>query len=557
MNPIVKLLIFLIISLLFRTNTLICQTLPSGPQVLTFHSDIDDTEQPYGLYLPKNFNPNKKYPLVVMLHGAGSNHRLSLRRVFGKSNEVGATDVETSRIFPAWKDIDYIVASPYARGTAGYQGVPEKDVYDVLVDVKNRFPIDNDRVYLTGLSMGGGGTLWIGLTHPDIWAAIAPVCPAPPVGTEVFAPNALNIPVHFFQGGADPVVNPEGTRKWVSSLKDLGSNVEYTEYPGIQHNSWEKAYQDENIFKWFAPFKRNLFPDTVRFVTDQYKYDSAYWVRLDKIIPGQTADIKAILNHDNLIKVTTNQLESFTLQLKDHPHYSISKKTAISIDGQLINLGIITGTLSFEKIGKKWTAIKYSLSTQMKHQGQGGPIFDGFSSRQVYVYGTKDSPDPEVLKTRIALALQAANWSVYRGEFLGRMMFFPRVISDKEVRPSDLESSNLILFGTRESNSMITTDVTPISLTPDNLKSYGLIYIYPNNGHYIVVSSGLPWWTGRQEKGYRFMPLEVSGLSLMKDYLLFKGDVNSIEAEGYFDNNWKLGESQKLALKNSGVVSLF
>ena len=57
------------------------QKLSPGPQVLTFFSDADDTDQPYGLYLPKNYDPQKKYPLVIMLHGAGSNHRLALRRV--------------------------------------------------------------------------------------------------------------------------------------------------------------------------------------------------------------------------------------------------------------------------------------------------------------------------------------------------------------------------------------------------------------------------------------------------------------------------------------------
>ncbi len=67
------------------------QKLPPGPQVLTFFSDADDTQQPYGLYLPENFDESKKYPLVIMLHGAGSNHRLALRRVFGKSNAEGET----------------------------------------------------------------------------------------------------------------------------------------------------------------------------------------------------------------------------------------------------------------------------------------------------------------------------------------------------------------------------------------------------------------------------------------------------------------------------------
>jgi dipeptidyl aminopeptidase/acylaminoacyl peptidase len=109
-------------------STAVAQRLASGPQVLTFFSNVDDTEQPYGLYLPPGYDAKRAYPLVISLHGAGSNHRLNLRRVFGKSNAEGETDVEASRSFPAWKDVDYIVASPLARGTMGYQGVAERDV---------------------------------------------------------------------------------------------------------------------------------------------------------------------------------------------------------------------------------------------------------------------------------------------------------------------------------------------------------------------------------------------------------------------------------------------
>ena len=120
----------------------VAQKLPAGPQVLTFFSDVDDSEQPYALYLPKNFDPSRKYPLVMMLHGGGSNHRLALRRVFGKSNATGESDAEATRYFPEWADVDYIVASPLARGTMAYQGIAERDVLAVLADVKKRFPID-------------------------------------------------------------------------------------------------------------------------------------------------------------------------------------------------------------------------------------------------------------------------------------------------------------------------------------------------------------------------------------------------------------------------------
>ena len=197
--------------------TAFAQTYTSGPQVVTFFSDVDDSGQPYALYLPPSFDASKQYPLVISLHGAGSNHRLNLRRVFGQGNRPGETDGEASRYFPKLRDVDYIVASPFARGTMGYQGIAEKDVYDVMADVKRRFPIDESRVYLTGLSMGGGGALWLGLTRPGLWAAIAPVCPAAPAGTEDLAPNALDLAVHIFHGERDPVVPVDVSREWQKS----------------------------------------------------------------------------------------------------------------------------------------------------------------------------------------------------------------------------------------------------------------------------------------------------------------------------------------------------
>ncbi len=267
------------------------QSYTPGPQVLTFFSEVDDSDQPYALYLPKSFDPAKKYPLVMSLHGAGSNHRLNLRRVFGKGNLPMETDAQASRYFPAMREVEYIIASPYARGTMGYQGIPEKDVYDVLTDVKRRFPIDEDRVYLTGLSMGGGGTLWLGLTRPDIWAAIAPVCAATTPGAADLAGNALNVPVHLFHGDQDPAVPVQSSRDWHKRFLELGVRAEYVEYPGVRHSSWDFAYKDGAIFDWFAKFRRERNPARVRFSTRAYKYNSAYWVELDSFTPGMLASI--------------------------------------------------------------------------------------------------------------------------------------------------------------------------------------------------------------------------------------------------------------------------
>ncbi len=533
------------------------QKLPAGPQVVTFHSDVDDSEQPYGLYIPRNFDASKKYPLVMMLHGAGSNHRLALRRVFGKSNGPGETDVETSRVFPEFKDVDYIVASPFARGTMGYQGIAEKDVMDVLADVKKRFNIDEDRTYLTGLSMGGGGTLWVGLTHPDIWAAIAPVCPAPPQGTDELAGNALNYPAWFHHGDKDQAVPVAVSRDWTAKLKELGSSVEYTEYPGVNHNSWENAYANAQIFDWFSKFKRNPFPDRVRYATHYYKYNKAYWVTIDYVIPGVLAEVDVKFTAANVLDVTTAHLAGFTLNLAGHPQFKSGQALTVTIDGKKIKTQA-ADKISFKMDAGKWSNAKYELPATAKKEGSEGPVSAAMAGRHAYVYGTAGNPSEEELKKRREVAETAANWSVYRGEFLGRIMVFPRVLADKEVRPSDFELANLVLFGTKDTNTLIekySADL-PMELNPSAVGTHGLIYVVPVNNRYVVVNSGLPWWTTTKANQGRFVPPTLQSLGGLKDFLLFQGGNDVKVAEGYFDANWKTPEEEKKAMSGSGVVTV-
>jgi poly(3-hydroxybutyrate) depolymerase len=550
-------------ALLLVNETVFGQKLPSGPQVLTFFSEVDDTEQPFGLYLPSRFDPNKKYPLVIMLHGAGSNHRLALRRVFGKSNQNGETDVEATRYFPKWQDVEYIVATPYARGTMGYQGIAEKDVYDVLAEVKRRFPIDEDRVYLTGLSMGGGGTLWLGLSRPDIWAGLAPVCPAPPDGTAELAPNALNLPMHVFHGDADPLVSPASVREWVARLQELETNVEYTEYPGVGHNSWENAYQDGAVFKWFAKFRRDRFPHRVRFTTSRYKYNSAYWVRCDELTPGTKASIEAKFTAGNRIEITTVALGAFTLKLAGHPKFNAKHALEVSIDGVKVSAST-KGEVSFAKREGKWEATTYETKTNTKRPDAEGPIAAAIADRHIYVFGTADNPSQEVLQARREQAAAAANWSVDRGEFFGRVKVFPRVLADREIRPSDLESSNLILFGTKESNALIAKFSAQLPLHFNSTASdHGLIYIFPMGQRYLVINSGLPWWSTSASNAARppsrrgFRPLfGPPGLLMdLPDYVLFQGSLDSVIAEGRFDLNWRVPEAEANKLKTTGAIA--
>jgi pimeloyl-ACP methyl ester carboxylesterase len=537
------------------------QRLKSGPQDLNFFSTVDETDQPYAIYIPKNFDESKKYPLVVFLHGAMSNHRLGLRRVFGQGNIQGEdfvkpgfvpveNDLESTRYFPQLIDVDYIVAAPYARGTAGYQGIPEQDLMEMIKDIKSRFQIDEDRMYLTGLSMGGGGTLWNGLTKPDMWAAFAPCCPAPPEGTDKLAGNALNIPVHLFVGSADFLYST--AKDWKKLLEDNGVKLDYIEYPGIGHNSWEYAYKDGFIFKWFSQFKRNLFPERVHFSTQWYKYNKAYWVTIDELTPGTLATVDARFTDENVIQISTTSLGALTLNLEGHSRFNTGKDVGINIDGTTFKVKT-AGAVSFSRLNGAWTNKKYSPNLYSKQPGAEGPMSEVVASNHIYVYGNSDEQ---------GYATTAANWSTDRG-MMGRIMVFPRTVAAGAIRQSDFNVSNLVLFGNKETNSVIAKFANRLPMHLDaNAKDYGLVYIYPIDGHYVLINSGLPWWTPARQSaagsgGYAFLSSTIESLkSFSGDFILFKDSPSNVISQGRFDNNWKLPAAEAAKIKQSGKVTL-
>ncbi len=253
----------------------------TGMLVKAYRADWDGTLQPYALAVPARYQAGKaKWPLIVALHGAYSDHRHNLRRVFGLDNRRGETDAEASRNELPLPEVGAIVVSPFGRGELmGYDGLGCDDVMRVLADVRRAYDVDPDRITLTGLSMGGEGTWQIGLRHPELFAAIAPVCgvtdtrrlvPGPDVALydlaalEALSPlalaeNAARMPVMIFHGSNDPTVPVGDSRRMVEryrALGWLGKNVHYTEYPNVGHDAWRPAYKDASLLRALAAIRR-------------------------------------------------------------------------------------------------------------------------------------------------------------------------------------------------------------------------------------------------------------------------------------------------------------
>ncbi|HEY2018629.1 MAG TPA: alpha/beta hydrolase-fold protein [Bryobacteraceae bacterium] len=521
----------------------------TGPQLATFHSDVDDSDQQYALYVPKSFDPGKKYPLVITLHEEDANHRLNLRRVFGVLNRSGETDTENMRYFPPVRDVDFLIAAPYARGTMGYRGIAERDVYDVLADVKRRFPVDEDRVYLTGISMGGGGALWLGLTRPDVWAAIAPVCPAAIPDAGELAGNALNLPIRLFHGDMDPVISVESSRAWHRRFLDLGVHAEYIEYPGVRHNAWDQAYRNESIFDWFQKFQRQRYPDRVRLATRSFRYRSAYWLRIDGLTPGVPASIDATWDGKTALKVVTQNVDGFTVSLQQVS----AAPLVVTIDGTALRVKAAV-SLPFTKTSAGWRQGRYTPLA--KQPGAEGPIAEAVAGRHIYVYGTGGAPSADELAARRKVAETAAAWSTVRQ----RLALNLAVKADTAVTAADIDSSDLVLFGTAETNALIARFSAQLPLALSSAAAdYGLLFIRPVGKHYALVNSGLPWWTGADEAnrgGPPFAPPQDRLLRTFGDYIFFKGSLANVVAEGRFDRNWKVPPDAAAKILASGTATV-
>ena len=518
----------------------------TGAHLASFRSTADGTGQQYALYIPRSFDPAQKHPLLISLHSEDTNHRMNLRQVFGLSIRSGDANPDDLRYFPASRDAGFIVAAPFARGTMDYQGLAERDVYDVLAEVQRRFPIDPDRVYLTGISMGGAAALRMALTRPDVWAAVAALCPAPLPGFEELVSNAANLPIRLYHGDQDPVVPVANSRAWHRRLVDAGVAAEYLEFPGVRHNAWDVAYRNAAAFEWFAKFRRNAAPERVRFSARSYRDAAAYWVRIDGLTPGVLATVDARRAASSEVTVRTANVDGLTLTPPDRP-------ATVNLDGTVLRLR--PGTpLAFTRTGGKWRAARFEPAG--KRPGVEGPVVEAVRGRHIYVYGTLGAT-PEAQEARKRVAETAAAWSGVRG---ARLMLNFAVKADVAVTPDDVEDADLILFGTRETNTLIArlAPQLPLALNP-GAADYGLVFIAPAGKRYVLVNSGLPWWTGVEEArrgGSPYAPDQYRLLSTFGDYILFKGSLANVVAEGRFDGNWKLPPAESSKLLASGTVTV-
>jgi poly(3-hydroxybutyrate) depolymerase/lysophospholipase L1-like esterase len=222
--------------------------------------DSADGQLPYRILKPPGFDSSKKYPLVVLLHGAGERGNDNKSQL--KWGGALFSDAKNQEKYPAfvlvpqcpkdrkWVEIDWAAVSPVAPADAG---ATQWMLLAVIDTVQKEFPIDTDRLYLTGLSMGGYGTWDMVTRYPERWAAAAPICGG---GDKSKGAAAKGVPIWAFHGTADAVVKPERSKEMVSAVAAAGGSVVHTEYVGIGHDSWSSAFSEPNFLAWMFAQKR-------------------------------------------------------------------------------------------------------------------------------------------------------------------------------------------------------------------------------------------------------------------------------------------------------------
>jgi len=254
MRPRLRFLIFFLLSLLLLAPTVDSKRWETG--FLDRTVIVQGATYKYQVYVPENWSPRKRWPIILFLHGAGE------RADHGSIQ----TQVGIGQAIREHRDrIPAIVVLPQCPKDRWWVQTPMGDAaMAALYAASNEFRGDKDRTYLTGLSMGAYETWHLAAKYPGRFAAIVPICggilmpdearqrttgDATPY-TEAAKKIGAKTAAWIFHGTNDRIVPVTESRQMSAALKALGGDVHYTEYAGVGHDSWNKAYDEEELFKW-------------------------------------------------------------------------------------------------------------------------------------------------------------------------------------------------------------------------------------------------------------------------------------------------------------------
>jgi dienelactone hydrolase len=477
---------------------------PYGFYRLAYRDEVDGSPQFCRSYLPAAYDPAKKWPLVLQIHGYNPANPKYVRWWAADSRHAGI-DAE----FANHQGVIYM--EPHGRGNTTYLGLGDTDILTVIALAKKHFNVDEDRVYLTGDSMGGWGTWNVATRHPDLFAAIAPVYGGADYHSQLpeaelaklsdldrffldkhsswsMADGLLNMPIFVHHGDVDKTVSVDYSRYGVRMLERWGYDVRYQEVPGRGHESLD--VMNDNI-EWFLKHRRNPDPVHVRIRSAELRNASAYWARVEQAAsPLEFMALDAEVVDPNTIRLDTQNVAAVTLSLSK-ALVDPAKSLKIIWNGNVREANLKDGRV---RIVAEKAANQNALS---KSPALPGTISDFTTTPFAIVVGTV-SKDPEMVEMCREKADAAIKyWRDWQKQE-------PRVFKDTELTDSEAARYSLLLFGGPEANA-VTAKLAgrlPIRIAADEIAVDGKSFrvtnaavqmLYPNPlnpARYVLLDAG-------------------------------------------------------------------
>jgi enterochelin esterase-like enzyme len=489
---------------------------PGGFVRLAYEDDIDGSAQFCRAYLPPDYSASRKSPVIIYLHG------------YNPANPVYVKWWSADQRHSAIADKHNVIyIEPHARGNAQYLGIGEGDVLRCLAEARNRLNMDDNRLYLTGESMGGSGTWILSSRHPDLFAAAAPdfggwdlrVAPQSGYFVEprqdytpaerftqeiqssfVGAEGLLHVPLLVSHGDSDPTVAVKFSRHAVALLERWGYDIRYVEYPGRGHEDLDNADQ---VADWLLSHQRVISPGHVRLRSGDLAGASAYWVRVEaRQEPFQLIDVDAEVAGPSLIRLDTRNVAEITLS---PPPALLETKHPVEVvwNGSHQQVAFRQGSVMLKSPGASGApAVAPAGSGARTAPGDKQPALEGGLSRLIttpfaLVVGTR-SPDP-LMRQRCQAKADAF------GELWKQWQHVtPRVFRDSEITQEEQRRYSLLLIGGPEDNE-ITRELAsrlPLKVSREGFTLDGRKYaatdaviqmIYPHplaKNRYVMVVAG-------------------------------------------------------------------
>lgn len=500
----------------------------TGLVVHAYRSKIDGSLQPYGLVIPENYNPARKWRLDTWFHGR--NETLS------EVNFIHDRLTKPGEFTPA----DTIVIHLYGRYCNASKFAGEVDFFEALEDAKKRYAIDSDRIIIRGFSMGGASAWQMGAHYPGLWAAVAPgagfsetpeflrmraedVAAQPDWQRKLwhlynatdYAANFFNVPTIAYSGEKDGQKQAADIMERFMKREKL--DLPHIIGPGMGHKYHpdSKIELDKRLAVIAERGKEDL-PASIRFVTYTLRYNQMKWVTVDAMSKHwEPARIEGELR-DGSLTLTTENIDALSLDPR------VIRNTVI--DGQTLRPSI-----SYHRKGSKWHAGK---KLNGKQSGLQGPIDDAFLDSFIIV--KPSGPSTPWVEAEMTRAIRE-----WRKQFRGEA----RVKMDHEITAQDIQSSNLILWGTPQSNSIYKRVAGKMPMAWPKEENRALIMVAPNplnKNRYVVVNSGFTF----REFDYLNNARQVPKLP---DWAIIDTSVppdakapGKIVEAGFFDEQWKL-----------------